>query len=232
MDPRVKPEDDGSGCFSLVAELRLHQHAQIVTRPAMGQTPARRIFPKKQKKSPQHFSPPPKPPVHSPSSRRGYTARRCGEAGSVLGVGEVTRPLHSQGRAAIPPAATGGGHGVGFGPAGAVLPMPDLAGSTSGSANNGCRDSIHPSGFRRRAYRQLIVSWSNAIVKIEAKVRRYTGRRCICPVHPEKVNRTDRKATIWPALETCWRVGALRKTDRDCRLYEMFGALTPEGRCG
>ena len=33
----------------------------------------------------------------------------------------------------------------------------------------------------RRVYRQLIVWWSNAAIRMEAKVRRYTGTRCICP---------------------------------------------------
>ncbi|WP_210163861.1 hypothetical protein, partial [Agrobacterium larrymoorei] len=52
------------------------------------------------------------------------------------------------------------------------------------------------------------------------------------PRSPRKGERTDRKVTIWPALETCWRVRALRKTDRDYGLYEMFGARILEGRCG
>ena len=39
----------------------------------------------------------------------------------------------------------------------------------------------HPPGACRRVYRQLIVPCPNAVMEIEAKVRRYTGRRCICP---------------------------------------------------
>ncbi len=63
---------------------------------------------------------------------------------------------------------------------------------------------------RRRVYRQLIVLWSNATMWIEAKVRRYTGRCCICPARRSR--RCGRIAR--DASGRGWRVRTLRETGR------------------
>ncbi len=88
----------------------------------------------------------------------------------------MTQTFRSRGRAAISPAATGG------------------------ERHRFRTDRCHSPDARpsRRVYRQLIVLRSNATMRIEAKVRRYTGTRCICSA-PEMV-RTDRKGRTWPGL--------------------------------
>ncbi len=63
------------------------------------------------------FSPPPSPHAILPSSRCGYTARRCGEAGSALLAGDGRKPSpRGLAENGLPPATRGKRRGVGPGP--------------------------------------------------------------------------------------------------------------------
>ncbi|MBP1877364.1 hypothetical protein J2Z84_000654 [Agrobacterium rubi] len=138
---------------------------------------------KKPQKSPRNFLhgaritrtiAPFRPRIHRKALRRG---------GTGAGVGRVTRTFQPRGRAAISPVGREKGGG-GFGPAVAAFPMSGPArhglsrktpfrvcgGSwRSSSPATGCTDSSSAPGRTRPQ-------------GLEAKVRRYTGTRCICPV--------------------------------------------------
>jgi hypothetical protein len=150
------------------------------------------------KKSPALFSTARESPAQSPRSALGYTARRCGEAGPALVVKGYAN-LHHRGLAAISPVVRERGS-AGFGPAGATL-LPSasarcaLARKPLKVAVLGHGGPVRPPPGVPTAHRLLV---ERDREELEAKVRRYTGTRCICPA-PEMV-RTDRLEKHRPGL--------------------------------
>ncbi len=137
-------------------------------------------IPKKTPKIPPQLSPRranhphncPVPPSDTPQGVAARRDRRWWQGGYASS--------SSSGSSSNPPGGTGGGrHRF---RTGRCHPPDARPGRITGAETDRLGD---PRCIRqelgRRVYRQLIVPWSNAIMGIEAKVRRYTGTRCICP---------------------------------------------------
>ena len=138
-----------------------------------------------QKKFPKHFSPPPKPPVHSPhpvtDTPQGVAAkrgRRWGWRGNAA--------FPSSGSSSNPPGGNGRRTGRRFRTG--WRSSPDARPGRIDKRRCEQRLSAFDPSVRNAppgvptAHRLMV---ENAC-EIEAKFRRYTGTRCICPVHPER----------------------------------------------
>ena len=149
--------------------------------------------------------------------------------GTGAGVGRVTQTFQPRGRAAISPVGREKG-GVGFGPAVAAFPMSGSArhvraakhrfgfcgGSwRSGSPATGCTDSSSEPGRTRPQ-------------GLEAKVRRYTGTRCICPA----LSMRQRGRTARDAQAMDGGCGSCGERIDGCGRFVRMKRLTLEGRCG
>ena len=168
-------------------------------------------------------------PAQCPRSALGYTARRCGEAGPAL-VARRLRILFAIGVEQRSPRWDGRKAAAVSDRLSQPFQRPDRPGMVlaakhrfgfcggswrSGSPATGCTDSSSAPGRTRPQ-------------GLEAKVRRYTGTRCICPA----LSMRQRGRTARDAHAMDGGCGSCGERIDGCGRFVRMNARILEGRCG